>query len=133
MPSHLRSGKDLSFEQQLAAEKASEKAAERAQYHLGRAATEQAQHQLQNAAKPHGVAGFPNANEYHSAAEIAGSSSSLVVTSEPIPSGYNLSPAVLERLRRAQQQFSDARSGRNQSAQEGANLPTTTRPGSSPL
>ncbi|PLW35476.1 hypothetical protein PCASD_12702 [Puccinia coronata f. sp. avenae] len=131
MPSHLRNGKDLSFEQQEAAKRESKKAAERAQQRLQRA-TEQ---QQPEGAKLASNLDYSSRVDFGRLAEIV--SSSYLGTTElhdPAshrsaaggypPVGYTFSPAALELLSRAQEQRLDADGSQGYgSALAGASLP----------
>ncbi|PLW29666.1 hypothetical protein PCASD_20220 [Puccinia coronata f. sp. avenae] len=166
MPSHLRNGKDLSFEQLHAAKRAAERKAERAQQQLRlvEIAGCQGASEQPSATKQYGPnelpssVNQPSSYEPTSTAELTSATSDklqrvadrssairdsiLNKLSDPAshrsaaggypPVGYSLSPAALERLRRAQEQQRDAQKLQQYGpVQHGADLPTI--PGNSPL
>ncbi|PLW08801.1 hypothetical protein PCANC_26026 [Puccinia coronata f. sp. avenae] len=90
MPSHLRNGKDLSFEQQRAAERAAKRA----------------QQLYQQAAEPPSTAGLPRVDEQPSSVEHQQTVKHPSTVRSSPPSAYTLSPAALERLRQSQEQQS---------------------------
>ncbi|PLW10068.1 hypothetical protein PCASD_26015, partial [Puccinia coronata f. sp. avenae] len=94
MPSHLRNGKDLSFEQQEAAKRESKKAAKRAQQRLQRATDRVDLGRLSElvSSSDLGTTKLHNPSSHRSAA------------GGYLPVGYTFSLAALERLRRAQEQ-----------------------------
>ncbi|PLW50066.1 hypothetical protein PCANC_08173 [Puccinia coronata f. sp. avenae] len=147
MPSHLRNGKDLLFEQQRAAKRAAEQALQlpqRADERHGtisspsvfghphslepaRAATDQ----LQSSAELHRVAGHTSAAEPPNTIGDSILNKQVVAVSHPTapqttePSGYTFSPSALERLRRAREQLLDQvdRSQGDRLAPDGTLLP----------
>ncbi|PLW56937.1 hypothetical protein PCANC_01227 [Puccinia coronata f. sp. avenae] len=135
MPSHLRNGKDLSFEQLRAAEQAAKRDAERVRQQQQlteiascHSAVEQPSDRLGqynqlpsvsdqvSAGHPPSPVGKSSAADYHSP------------SGDQPTFGYTFSPAALERLRQTCEQQLDVHgSGQDRPARDGAGLPA--RPG----
>ncbi|PLW31564.1 hypothetical protein PCASD_19103 [Puccinia coronata f. sp. avenae] len=160
MPSHLRNGKDLSFEQLRAAERDAER--RRQQQRVAKIVARQSAIEPLSPSDYLGEydqlpsVGNPNSTSYSLSAvgqtSAVGESSVVeqhavypssvveqnhivdpnVAPCDPPSGGYSFSPAALERLRRSREQQFDAHgSRRNRPARDGASLPA--RPGYSAL
>ncbi|PLW21259.1 hypothetical protein PCASD_17579 [Puccinia coronata f. sp. avenae] len=134
MPSHLRNGKALLFEQRRAIKQAAARDAGRVQQ----------QQRLADLASRSGSPDLPilsallschklsGANGPASAIRQSGTTSGLSAPGNAQPTSYTLSPAALERLRWTQDlQLNAHGPRRDQPARDGASLPS--RPGHSPL
>jgi hypothetical protein len=103
MPSHLRNGKDLSFEQQRAAKRA--------------------QQLYQQAPEPPSTAGLQRVDKQPSSVEHQQTVEHPSAVGKSPPSAYTLSPAALERLRQSQEQALVDGADQYRLVGNGSNLP----------
>ncbi|PLW38268.1 hypothetical protein PCANC_14904 [Puccinia coronata f. sp. avenae] len=125
MPSHLRNGKDLLFEQRRAAKRAAARDAGRIrqQQRLADLASRSGAPELPLSASLRGYHKLPGADGPASSVGQSGATSGLSAPGNAQPTGYTLSPAALVRLRRVREQQSTVDGLRgSQPAQNGSGL-----------